>query len=62
MHDFNNLLSPIARSLRQKKINKEISELNDTVDEMDFIDIHRIFSQQLQNTRSSQQPMKQSPK
>jgi hypothetical protein len=30
--DFNTLLSPIDRSSRQKKINKETLELNDTID------------------------------
>jgi exonuclease III len=40
--DFNTPLSPIARSSKQK-INKEILELNHTIDQMDLIDIYRIF-------------------
>jgi exonuclease III len=35
-------LSPTDRSSRQK-INKEILELNDIIDQMDLIDIYRIF-------------------
>jgi exonuclease III len=40
--DFNTLLSSIDRSSRQK-INKEILDLNDTIDEMDLTDVYRIF-------------------
>jgi hypothetical protein len=40
--DFNTPLSPIDRSSRQK-INKEILELNDTIDQMDLTDVYRIF-------------------
>jgi hypothetical protein len=42
MGDFNNPLSPIDRSSRQK-INKEILDLNDTIDQMDLINVYRIF-------------------
>jgi hypothetical protein len=41
--DFNTPLSPIDRSSRQKTINKEIQELNDTIDQMDLTDVYRIF-------------------
>ena len=39
---FNTPLTPIDRSSEQK-INKETQVLNDTVDEMDLIDIFRTF-------------------
>jgi exonuclease III len=42
MRDFNTLLSPMDRSSKQK-INKEILELNDTINQMDLIDVYRIF-------------------
>jgi exonuclease III len=40
--DFNNPLSPIDRSSK-RKINKEVLELNHTIDQMDLIDVYRIF-------------------
>jgi exonuclease III len=40
--DFNNLLSPNDRSSKQK-INKDILELNFTIDQMDLADVYRIF-------------------
>jgi exonuclease III len=40
--DFNSPLSPIDRSSKQK-INKEILDLNHTVDQMDLADVCRIF-------------------
>jgi exonuclease III len=40
--DFNTPLSPIDRSSKQK-INKEILELNHTIDQMDLADVYRIF-------------------
>jgi exonuclease III len=42
MGDFNTSLSPIDRSSKEK-INKEILELNDTINQMDLIDVYRIF-------------------
>jgi exonuclease III len=42
MREFNNSLSPTDTS-SQQNINKESSELNHTVDQMDLIDIYRIF-------------------
>jgi hypothetical protein len=42
VRDFNSPLSPIFRSCRPK-INKEILELNDTIDLMDLTDVYREF-------------------
>jgi hypothetical protein len=42
VEDFTTSLSPIHRSSKQK-INKEILEVNDTIDQMDLTDIYRIF-------------------
>ena len=40
--DFNTPLVPKERSSKQK-INKEVQVLNDTLDQMDLIDIFRTF-------------------
>jgi exonuclease III len=40
--DFNTPLSPIDRSSKQK-INKEILDLNHTIDQIDLTDVYRIF-------------------
>ena len=40
--DFNNPLTPMERSSTQK-INKETQALNDTIDQIDLIDIYRTF-------------------
>jgi hypothetical protein len=40
--DLNIPLSPIDRSSKQK-INKEILDLNHTIDQMDLADVYRIF-------------------
>ena len=40
--DFNTPLTSLGRSSRQK-INKEIQALYDTFDQMDLIDIYRVF-------------------
>jgi exonuclease III len=40
--DFNNPLLPIDKSSKQK-INKEILDLNHTIDQMDLADVYRIF-------------------
>ena len=40
--DFNTLLSPMDRSSKMK-INKETQALNDTLEQMDLIDIYRSF-------------------
>ena len=42
VEDFNTPLTPMDRSSKQK-INKETQILNDTLDEMDLIDIFRTF-------------------
>ena len=42
--DFNTPLTPMDRSSKQK-INKETQVLNDTLDEVDLIDVFRIFHQ-----------------
>ena len=43
--DFNTPLTPMDRSTKQK-INKETQTLNDTIDQLDIIDIYRIFHPQ----------------
>ena len=58
--DFNTPLIPMDRSLKQK-INKETQILNDTLDEMDLIDIFRTSIQMQKNTPSSQKHMEHSP-
>ena len=40
--DFNTPLTPMDRSSKQK-INKETQTLNDTIDQIDLIDIYRTF-------------------
>jgi len=40
--DLNTPLSPVDRSSKQK-INKDILELNHTIDQMDLADVYRIF-------------------
>ena len=46
--DFNTPLKTMDRSTKQK-INKETQTLNDTMDELDLIDIHRTFHPQTIN-------------
>ena len=58
--DFNTPLTPTDRSLKQK-INKETQVLNDTLDEMDLIDIFRTFQIQIQIHLLSQVHMANSP-
>ena len=41
--DFNTSLTPMDRSTKQK-INKETQTLNDTIDQLDLIDIYRPFT------------------
>ena len=42
MGDFNTSLTPMNTSSKQK-INKETQALNDTIDQIDLIDIYRTF-------------------
>ena len=42
VRDFNTPLTPMDRSTKQK-INKETQTLNDTIDQLDLIDIYRTF-------------------
>ena len=42
MGGFNTPLTPMDRSTEQK-INKETQTLNDTIDQLDLIDIYRTF-------------------
>ena len=46
--DFNTPLTPMDRSTKQK-INKEIQNLNDTMDQLDLIDIYRTFHPKTMN-------------
>ena len=46
--DFNTPLKLIDRSTKQK-INKETQTLNDTIDQLDLIDIHRTFHSKTMN-------------
>ena len=46
--DFNTPLTPMDRSTKQK-INKETQILNDTIDQLDLIDVYRTFHPQTVN-------------
>ena len=46
--DFNTPLTPMDRSTKQK-INKETQTLNDTLDQLDLIDIYRTFHPKTRN-------------
>ena len=46
--DFNNLLTPMDKSTKQK-INKETQTLNDTIGLLDLIDIYRTFHPKTMN-------------
>ena len=46
--DFNTPLTPMDRSTKQK-INKETQTWNDTIDQLDLIDIYRIFHPKTMN-------------
>jgi hypothetical protein len=57
MGNFNTALSPIGMSSRQKKkINKETSELIDTINQMELTKIYRVFHPIIHNIHSPQQP------
>ena len=46
--DFNTPLTPMDRSTKQKN-NKEMQTLNDTVDQLDLVDIYRTFHPKTMN-------------
>ena len=46
--DFDNPLTPMDRSTKQQ-INKETQTLNDTINQLDLIDIYRTFHPQTMN-------------
>ena len=46
--DFDNPLTPLDRSTKQK-VNKETQTLNDTTDQLDLIDIYRTFHPKITN-------------
>ena len=46
--DYNTPLTPMNRSTKQK-VNKETQTLNDTLDQLDLIDIYRTFHPQTMN-------------
>ena len=48
MGDFNTPLTPMDRSTKQK-INKETHTLNDTIDQLDIIDIDKTFHPKTMN-------------
>ena len=58
--DFNTPLTPMDRSSKMK-INKETQALNDTIDQIDLIDIYRTFIQKQHITLSSQVRTEHSP-
>ena len=58
--DYNTSLRAVDRSSRQK-INKETQDLNDTIDQIDLIDIYWTFHPNQQITLSSQVCTEDSP-
>ena len=58
--DFSTSLTPMDRSSKMK-INKETEALNDTIDQIDLIDIYRTFLPKPQFALSSQVCMEHSP-
>ena len=58
--DFNTPLTSMDRSTKQKT-NKETQILNDTIDQLDLIDIYRMFHLQTRNFTFSQAHMEPSP-
>uniref|UniRef100_A0A8C6E3E7 Endonuclease/exonuclease/phosphatase domain-containing protein n=1 Tax=Moschus moschiferus TaxID=68415 RepID=A0A8C6E3E7_MOSMO len=51
--DFNTPLTSMDRSTKQK-INKETQTLNDTIDQLDLIDLYRTFNPKTMNFKFSQ--------
>ena len=60
VRNFNTPLTPMDRSTKQK-INKETQTLNDTIDQLDLIDIYRTFHPKTINFGFSQVHMEPSP-
>ena len=58
--DFNTSPTPMDRSSKQK-INKDTQALNDTIDQINLIDIYRTFHPKVANTLSSQVHTEHSP-
>ena len=58
--EFNTSLIPMNRSSKMK-INKEIEDLNDTIDQIDLTDIYRTFHPKTADTLSSQVCTEHSP-
>ena len=58
--DFNTPLTPMDRSTKHK-ISKETQTLNDTIDQLDLIDIYRTFHPKTKNFTFSQAHMESSP-
>ena len=58
--DFNIPPTPMDRSTKQK-LNKETQTLNDTMDQLDLIDIYRTFHPKTINFTFSQVHMEPSP-
>ena len=58
--DFNTPLTPMDRSTKQK-INKETQTLNDTIDQLDLVDIYRTFHSKRVDFNFSQVHMEHSP-
>ena len=58
--DFNTPLTPMDRSTKQN-INKETQTLNNTIDQLDLIDIYRTFHPKTMNFTFSQVHMEPSP-
>ena len=58
--DFNTPLTSMDRSTKQK-INKEMQTLNDTLDQLDLIDIYRTFHPKTMNFTFFQVLMEPSP-
>ena len=58
MGHINTTISSLGRSSRQK-INKETQALNESLDQIDLIDVYRAFQKQ-QNTHSFQEHMEHS--
>ena len=58
--DFNTPLTPMDR-LTKQKMNKETQTLNDTIDQVDLIDIYRTFHPKIMNFAFSQVHTEHSP-